>query len=152
MSLFDDIQKKYIEARKKQDKFLTNVLSMLVSDLKYEVINTKKDLTDEDILSFIQKTIKQKKEVMQEFISADRTDLSDKEKAEIEYLSTLLPPALTEKELEDITVGVIKELDANSPSDMGKVMKEVMSRVRGRAEGASVKDMVLEKLKIRKEV
>ncbi len=147
MSLFEDIERKYIDARKKQDKFLTGVLSMLVSDLKYEVINKKKELTDEDILAFIQKTVKQKKEVTQEYISANRTDLSDKEKAEIEYLSTLLPPALTEKELTDITGQVIQELEASSPADIGKVMKEVMSRVRGRAEGAAVKNTVSEMLK-----
>ncbi|MGA2141219.1 MAG: GatB/YqeY domain-containing protein [Brevinematales bacterium] len=147
MAIFDDIQKKYIDARKKQDKFLSGVLSMLVSDLKYEIINKKKDLTDEDVLVFIQKTLKQKRDVMQEYIAANRTDLSDKEKSEIEYLSTLLPPALAEEELADITRQAIKETGASSPSDMGKVMKEVMAQTRGRADGAAVKNKVSELLK-----
>lgn len=147
MAIFDDIQKKYIDARKKQDKFLSGVLSMLVSDLKYEIINKKKDLTDDDVLAFIQKTLKQKRDVMQEYLAANRTDLSDKEKSEIEYLSTLLPPALTEDELAGITRQAIEETGATSPSDMGKVMKEVMARTRGRADGAAVKNKVSELLK-----
>ena len=147
MGLFGDIEKKYTDARKKQDKFVTGVLSMLISELKYEVINKKKELTDEDVLVFIQKTIKQKKDVTQEYLSANRTDLSDKEKTEIDYLSTLLPPGLTDAELGGIISLVIGELGASSPGDMGKVMKEVMIKTRGRADGATVKQKVSEMLK-----
>ncbi len=146
MGMFEDIQRQYIDARKKQDKFLTNVLSMLVSELKYEVLNKKKELEDGDVLAFIQKTIKQKKDVLLEFVKAERTDLSDKEKKEIEFLSSLLPPMLSDKEVMKITLEVKEELGAASPSDMGKVMKEVMARVKGRAEGSQVKNIVTEVL------
>ncbi len=142
MGIFNDIEKKYIEARKSRDKFLTGVLSMLISELKYEIINKKKELDDGDVFAFIQKTIKQKKDVMQEFIAGNRTDLSDKEKSEIEFLSTLLPPPLTENELSEITRSVIIETGAKGPGDMGKVMKEVMAKVKGRADGSMVKNAV----------
>jgi uncharacterized protein len=147
MPMFEDLQKQYIEVRKKQDKFLTNVLSMLISDLKYEKINKQKELDDGDVTALIQKSIKQKKEALQEFEKAGRTDLTEKESKEIEYLSGLLPDMLSESELKEIVQQVIEELKAQSGSDMGKVMKEVMQRVKGRAEGAMVKNIVMETLK-----
>ncbi len=145
--MFEDLQRQYIEARKKQDKFLVNVLSMLISDLKYEKINKQKELDDSDVTALIQKTIKQKKEALQEFEKAGRTDLIEKESKEIEYLSGLLPAMLSESELMDIVQQVKEELKAQSPSDMGKVMKEVMQRSKGKAEGAVVKNIVMEALK-----
>lgn len=147
MGMFEDLQRQYIEARKKQDKFLVNVLSMLISDLKYEKINKQKELDDSDVTALIQKTIKQKKEALQEFEKAGRTDLIEKESKEIEYLSGLLPAMLSESELMDIVQQVKEELKAQSPSDMGKVMKEVMQRSKGKAEGAVVKNIVMEALK-----
>ena len=147
MGMFEDLQKQYIEARKKQDKFLINVMSMLISDLKYEKINKQKELDDNDVAAFIQKSIKQKKEALQEFEKAGRTDLIEKESKEIEYLSGLLPAMLSETELKEIVLQVKEELNASSPSDMGKVMKEVMVRVKGRADGSVVKNMVMEALK-----
>lgn len=147
MALFQDLERKYIEARKKQDKFLTNIYSMLISDLKYEKLNKNKDLDDGDVISFIQKTIKQKKEALEEFEKAGRLDLSDKEKKEMEFLATLLPEMMNEEEIKKVVMQVKEELGASSPSDMGKVMKEVMNRVKGRAEGGIVKNIVMEILK-----
>jgi hypothetical protein len=150
MGLFTDIERQYIEARKKRDKFLTGVLSMLISELKYEVINKKKELENGDIIAFIQKTIKQKKEVMQEFLEAGRTDLSDKEKKEIKFLSTLLPPPLSDNEVLTITRQIINETGASGSGDMGNVIKEIMLRVKGRAEGGKVKSIVTEELNKKK--
>lgn len=147
MAMFDDIQKQYLEARKKQDKFATLVLSMLISDLKYEEINKKKELDDGDVAAFLQKTLKQKKEALAEFEKAGRADLSEKEKKEIEYLSKMMPAMMSEEEVRKIVQEVKKELNAAAPSDMGKVMKEVMVRVKGRADGVMVKNLVTDALK-----
>lgn len=148
MAMFDDIQRQYLDARKSQDKFAVGVLSMLVSDLKYEMINKKKDsLDDGDVTSFMQKNLKQKKEVLVEFEKAGRADLADKEKKEIEFLSKLMPAMMTEDEVKAIVLEVKKELNAAAPSDMGKVMKEVIARVKGRAEGSMIKNLVSEALK-----
>lgn len=148
MAMFDDIQRQYLDARKSQDKFAVGVLSMLVSDLKYEMINKKKDsLDDGDVTSFMQKNLKQKKEVLVEFEKAGRADLVDKEKKEIEFLSKLMPAMMTEDEVKAIVLEVKKELNAAAPSDMGKVMKEVIARVKGRAEGSMIKNLVSEALK-----
>lgn len=141
MGLFEDIQAKYIEARKSQDKFLSTVLGMLVSDLKYEKINKQKELDDADVISVIQKNLKQKKEALEEFKKAGRTDLIENTEKEISLLSSFLPAMLSENEITDIVKAVVTELSATS-SDVGKVMKEVMQRVKGRADGAKVKEIV----------
>lgn len=147
MGMFEDLQRQYIDARKSQDKFLTNVLSMLISDLKYEKINKQKDLDDGDVTVFIQKSLKQRKEALAEFEKAERTDLIEKEKNEIGFLTKLLPAMLPESEVKEIALQVKQELNAASPADMGKVMKEVMVRVKGRADGGLVKNIVMEILK-----
>jgi uncharacterized protein len=147
MPMFDDLQRQYIDARKSQDKFLTNVLSMLISDLKYEKVNKQIELDDGVVLSVIQRSLKQKKEALAEFEKAGRTDLSDKESKEVEFLAKLLPAMLTEAELKEIALKVKAELNASSPADMGKVMKEVMAQTKGRADGAMVKNIVTEILK-----
>ncbi|MCX7821796.1 MAG: GatB/YqeY domain-containing protein [Brevinematales bacterium] len=141
MGLFENIQAKYLEARKSQDKFLSTILGMLVSDLKYEKINKQKELEDADVISVIQKNLKQKKEALEEFKKANRKDLIESTEKEIELLSSFLPAMLSDAEISDIVSTVVKELSATS-SDTGKVMKEVMQRVKGRADGAKVKEIV----------
>ncbi len=141
MGLFENIQSKYLEARKAQDKFLSTALGMLVSDLKYEKINKQKELEDSDVISVIQKNLKQKKEALEEFKKANRTDLIESTEKEIELLSSFLPAMLSEEELTEIVKSVINELSATQ-KDTGKVMKEVMQKVKGRADGSLVKDIV----------
>jgi len=141
MSLFDEIQSKYLEARKKQDKFLSIVLGMLVSDLKYEKINKQKELEDGDVIALIQKNIKQKKEALEEFRKAGRSELVENAEKELDLLVSFLPAMMSDSEIEDIVKNVISEVSAG-PSDVGKVMKEVMTRVKGRADGSKVKEMV----------
>ncbi len=141
MGLFENIQAKYLEARKSQDKFLSTILGMLVSDLKYEKINKQKELDDSDVISVIQKNLKQKKEALEEFKKANRSDLIESTEKEIALLSSFLPAMLSDSEITDIVKAVVAELSA-TPSDVGKVMKEVMQRVKGRADGAKVKEIV----------
>lgn len=147
MGMFEEIQKMYMDARKARDAFASGVLSLLVSDLKYESINKKKDLEDADVMSVLQKTIKTRRDALVEYEKAARADLSEKEKAEIDYLAKLLPPMLTEEELKAIVAEAKKDLSAASPADMGKMMKEVLARAKGRADGAAVKNLVTDALK-----
>lgn len=148
MGLFDDIQKEYIQARKDQDKFATLVLSLLISDLKNERINLRKEsLEDSDVIGVIAKTVKQKKDAAAEFKAAGRDDLSDKEETEIKFLSKYMPEAISRDELLKVVREVKDAIGALSPSDMGRMMKEVMAKVKGRADGSMVKDAVNEVLK-----
>ncbi|OHD55947.1 MAG: hypothetical protein A2Y33_10820 [Spirochaetes bacterium GWF1_51_8] len=142
MGLMEQIQKDYIDARKKQDKPLTLALSMAISELKYEKIAKMRELEDADIFAYLQKTIKQKNEVILEFEKGGRQDLIDKEKFEIGLLKKYLPEMLSEDEVRAIALEVKAATGANSPSDIGKLMKEMMPRVKGKADGGMVKDIV----------
>lgn len=146
MGMFDDLQKQYLDARRAQDKFVSGVLNMVISDLKYEKINKQKELEDGDVLAYLQKSIKQKKEVIQDYDKAGRADLVQKETQECEFLMKLMPAQLTEAEIREITVAAKKETGAAAPSDMGKLMKEVMAKVKGRADGGLVKTIVTQVL------
>lgn len=148
MSLYDSIQKEYIQARKSKDAFATQILSMLVSDLKYIKINQQKDeVPDDDVISFIQKEIKQKTETMTEAEKTGRDELAAKEKEEIAFLQKYLPEEISDEELRAIVVQVKNEIGASSPSDMGNMMKEVMPKVKGRTDGSKVKNVVMDVLK-----
>lgn len=147
MKLFDHLQKDYIQARKNRDKFSSGVLSLFLSDLKYIKINEQKELDDQTVLSFLSKTVKQKKAAMAEFEKAGRNDLLEKEQKELEFLSEYLPKPLSESELKELILQSVDEVGASSPSDMGKVMKVVMPKVSGRAEGSDVKRILTEILK-----
>jgi hypothetical protein len=143
MSLFDSIQKDFISARKSRDTFMSKVLSMLVSDIKYEKINgSKEDIDDELVISVVQKSIKQKKEALAEFEKAERDDLVKEAQDELAILEKYQPEQLSESKIREIAFKAKETLGANSPSDMGKLMKEVMSQVKGQADGKTVKDIV----------
>ena len=79
--------------------------------------------------------MKQRKESLQEFEKAGRSELAEKVKAEIAVVETELPAPLSEEELRELARQVIDEVGASSPADMGKVMKEIIPRVKGRADG-----------------
>lgn len=147
MSMFDDLTKTHTEARKARDEFVTGVLSQVVSDLKYKKINEKKDVEDGDVLSYLQKQIKSKKDAIEEFRKGNRQDLVDKEQAEIDYLAKLLPAQLSAAEIVAIVAEAKVALSADGPVDMGKLMKEAMARMKGRADGGAVRDAVQAALK-----
>ncbi|URA11081.1 GatB/YqeY domain-containing protein [Thermospira aquatica] len=147
MGMFEDLQRQYIDARKSGDKFASKVLNLVISDLKYEKINKQKDLEDADVIAYLRKTIKSRKEMLAECEQAKREDLAEETKAEIAFLEKLLPQMMSREEL----IALVKEtktaIGASSPSDMGKMMKEVMARVAGRAEGQEIKEIVTAVLK-----
>lgn len=148
MSLFDSIQKEYIQARKSRDSFASNILSMLISDLKYIKINQQQDEVDDDqVIAFIQKDIKQKSETKAEAEKQGRIETVEELDREIEFLLKYLPEELSDDEIREIVIHAKNDTGASSPSDMGTMMKEVMPKVKGRADGAKVKNIVLDVLK-----
>jgi uncharacterized protein len=147
MGLMEELQKKYNDARKARDAFVTNTLSLLISDLKYEKINRQQDLEDNDIILFIKKCIKEKTDAIIEFEKGARQDLVDKAQNEINYLKQYLPEDMPIDELKKIAKEVKKELGIDSPSGFGTLMKAVMEKVKGRADGKIVKDIVQEIIK-----
>lgn len=133
-------------AMRSQDKVLLITIRSLKSAIKNEEISKKSSLSDEDIFSLILKEIKSRKEANTEFDNAGRTDLSDKNNAEIAVLEKYLPKMLSDEELEAVILEVFDLVNPTSMKDMGIVMKEVTSRVKGKADMGLVSNLIKDKL------
>jgi uncharacterized protein YqeY len=121
----------------------TGTLRMLKAALGYAQIEKKTEtLSDADVMAMIQREAKKRRDSIDEFEKAGRTEMAANEKAELEVLSEYLPKALSAEELESLIREVITEVGATSKKDMGAVMKVVQSKVDGRADGKSVSALV----------
>ena len=121
----------------------TGTLRMLKAALGYAQIEKKTEtLSDADVMVFIQREAKKRRDSIEEFEKAGRTELAANEKAELEVLIEYLPKALSAEELENLIREVITEVGATSKKDMGAVMKAAQSKVDGRADGKSVSALV----------
>jgi len=121
----------------------TGTLRMLKSALGYAQIEKKTEtLSDADVMAMIQREAKKRRDSIEEFEKAGRTEMAANEKAELEVLTEYLPKALSAEELESLIREVITEVGATSKKDMGAVMKVAQSKVDGRADGKSVSALV----------
>ena len=121
----------------------TGTLRMLKAALGYAEIEKKTEtLSDADVMVFIQREAKKRRDSIEEFEKAGRTEMAANEKAELEVLIEYLPKALSAEELENLIREVITEVGATSKKDMGAVMKAAQSKVDGRADGKSVSALV----------
>lgn len=134
------------EAIKNRDEVKKNALRGLLTALKNKEKELKREPNDPEILQIISSQIKQRRESIEQFKSGGREDLADKEAQEISVLEVFLPKALTKEELMAIIDECIRETGALTAKDMGKVMKAVMPKVAGRADGKLVNELVKSKL------
>ena len=147
--LLEKLNEDYKEAVRNKDEIKRNTINLLLSALKYRQIELRasgKDLTDEEIIGVISKEIKKRKEAIELYEKGNRQDLAEKEKRELEILESYMPKQLSEEELLKIIDETIKSVGASSPSDVGKVMKELMPKVKGKADGSLVKSLVEKRL------
>jgi len=142
MGLRDDIAASVKDAMKKKEKLRLGVLRMLMSEMKNRQIENQRELEDVDILQVITRMVKQRHDSAEQFANGGREELAAKEKSEIEVLQGYLPQALSESELETLVKEAIAETQATSKKDMGKIMKAVMPKIAGRADGKAVNQMV----------
>lgn len=132
-----------------RDELKTSVLRMLLSAITYYEINkggAGYEATDEDVLTVINKEVKQRKDSIEQFEKAGRQDLADREKKELALLSVYLPEQMTEEEIRGVVKDAISEVGATSPADFGKVMTLLMPKVKGKADGSVVSRIVKEEL------
>ena len=144
--LISTIKSDMKEAMKAKEATRLGAIRMLLSEIKKVEIDQRKTLTDTDILTIINKMIKQRKDSEQQFIDANRPELADKEHAEIIALTTYLPEPLSEQEVLHIISSAIAESDAKSMQDMGKVIAKVKPELVGRADMSQVSGWIREKL------
>ncbi|MFL0251184.1 GatB/YqeY domain-containing protein [Clostridium neuense] len=144
MSLKEKLQQDWKEALKSGDKFKANIISMArAAVLQVEKTGNEK-LDDSKVIEVLSKEVKQRREALVEFEKGNRQDLVDKANNEIKILMNYLPQQLTEDEIKSIISDVVKEIGANSMKDMGKVMKSVSPKTKGRADGSLVNKLVKE--------
>lgn len=146
MSLEERILEAMKEAMKSNDKARLSTIRMIRSSLKNREIELRKKLEDEEIIRVIQGMIRKSEEAIEQFHAGGRTDLVEKEKKEIEILKSFLPQPLGQEELIRIIDETIQELKATSLKDLGKVMKSIMPKIGGRADGKLVNQLVKERL------
>ncbi len=144
--MIDRLQLDLKNALKNSEKDRLNALRNLISKIKSEEIEKGETLTDDECLKVCVRNAKQIKESISQFEKGDRQDLADKEKIELDIISSYLPEELSDEELIKIIKDVINKINANGSSDMGKVMGPVMSKIAGQADGKLVQKLVLEQL------
>jgi hypothetical protein len=146
VGLSETIAQNLAQAMKSGDKVALSVLRMLKSDLEYKQIELGRDLTDDDCLGVLANAAKKRQDSIEGFAKGGRDDLVANEKAELEIIKKYLPQQLSESELEEVINGVIAETGALTPADFGAVMKSLMPRVKGKADGRMVNEIVRKKL------
>jgi uncharacterized protein YqeY len=145
--MLENITKDIVDAMKSKDTLKVQTLRMLKAAIDLERINKKVEkVEDDDIVSIISKQIKTRKESIAEFLKGNRQDLVDKTNAEIEILSKYMPEMLSEDEVTTIVEEIIKEVNATSIKDMGRVMKEASSKLKGKADMSIVSKIIKDKL------
>jgi uncharacterized protein len=134
------------EAMRAGDDLRKRTLRMALSAIRLAEIDKGAPLEDPAILNILQKEVKSRREAIEEAERAARPELASAAQAEIDLLESYLPRQLSEAEIETMVQEVIAEIGATSPSDMGKVMKVLMPRLQGRADGSQVSQIVRRKL------
>jgi uncharacterized protein YqeY len=146
MDLKTTIQNDMKTAMKAGEPLKTGCLRMLIAEIKKREIDKKAPLDAGEIQKTVSTLIKQRNDSIDAFLKGGRQDLADKEKLEIDVLKIYLPTQLSEAEVEAIVVAAIQETGAKVPQDVGKVMKAVLSKAEGRADGKMVNELVRKKL------
>jgi len=133
------------QAMKERNEIKTRVLRLLNSAIKNFEVEKMGIATDDEVEKIILKEMKKRQESIQAYKNANREDLAAEEEEELEILKEYAPKMLSEKEIREIVKKTIDEINA-TPKDFGKVMKEVMAKVKGKADGSLVSKVVKELL------
>jgi uncharacterized protein YqeY len=142
MSLQDQLMADLKGALRDKDEVRKNALRMAIAALKNARVDKNADLTEDEVLAVLAKEVKQRRETLEEFEKVGRDDVVAAESAAIEIVQSYLPQALSEDEIAEMVREAIAETGASSPKQMGQVMRVLMPRVRGRADGRQVNEIV----------
>jgi uncharacterized protein YqeY len=145
-SLKSRIQEDMKTAMKAKETLRLGAIRMLLAAVKQKEIDERVTLGDADILSVVNKMIKQRKDSAEQFSAANRPELAEKEQQEIGVLQVYLPAQLSEAEIETAVRSVITEVGAKNVQDMGKVMAALKAKLAGKADFAVVNNKVKEQL------
>ena len=143
MSMNDQVGADITAAMKARDASRLSALRMLKAAVMNKSVQKGRDLDDAEVLQVVASLVKQRRDSIEQFTNAGRTDLVEKETAELTVLQAYLPAAATPEEINAAVAEAIAETGASSPKDMGKVMKAVMPKLAGKnADGKAVNEAV----------
>lgn len=142
----DDVQQAMYAAMKARRSREAAALRLLLSALKSAAIEARHELSEDEALTVVQREAKRRRETEATYREAGRADRAEQEAFELEVISRFLPAALDREELQRLVDEAVAATGASSRADLGKVMGAVMPNVRGRADGAAVRQMVSERL------
>ena len=141
--LEDDLK----QAMRGRDTARRDVIRYLRSEIRNQEIKVQEDLDDDGVVQVLSRQAQQRRDSIEAFTEANRTDLVEKEQAELEIIMEYMPQQMTSDEIASLVQEVVAEVGASGPGDMGKVMSQIMPLVRGRAEGREVSSIVMETLR-----
>jgi uncharacterized protein YqeY len=147
MTLNEQVAADITAAMKARDAGRLSALRMLKAAIMNKGVEKGRDLDDAEVLQVVSSLVKQRRDSIEQFQKGGRTDLVDKETAEVAVLEQYLPPAISAEEIDAAVTAAIAETGATTPKDMGKVMKAVMPKLAGKnADGRAVNEAVRRKL------
>ena len=134
MSLKEQITEDMKTAMRAKDSERLGTIRLLIAEIKRKEVDERIELDDAQVVAIVEKMIKQRKDSISQFTAAGRTDLADKETAELKVLEVYLPQRLSEAEIKAEVAAIVAELGAKGPADMGKVMGAVKGKLAGKAD------------------
>ena len=146
MNLLERLESDMIKAAKARDSERLGVIRFVRSQTKNRQIELRRELKDEDVVEVLSRIAKQHRESIEQFQEGGRDELVEHERRQLSVIEEYLPAQLGEQELLEILSEVIEETGAAGPRDIGMVMKTIMPRVKGRADGKIVKALVQSRL------
>ncbi len=147
MQLTDKVNTHITAAMKAKNAPRLSTLRMMKAAMMNKGVEKGRDLEDAEVLQVVSSLVKQRRDSIEQFSKAGRTDLAEKETAEIAILEEYLPPAATAEEIDAAIAAAVTETGAASPKDIGKVMKAVMPKLAGKnADGRTINESVRRKL------
>jgi uncharacterized protein YqeY len=142
MMFKETVDREMILAAKSKDKIRLSALRMLKNGLHNREIDLKRELDEVEFLQLLSSMVKQRKDSIEQFEKGGRMDLVEKEQAELKVIEEFLPAQLSEADLDAAITEAIRETGATSARDMGKVMKVLMPKLTGKADGKAVGEKV----------
>ena len=144
MSLKEKLQSDLTESMRNRDEIRSSTLRMILTAIKNEEVSGKeaRDLSDAELITVLSRESKKRREAAEAFDQAGAKDRADTERAEGVIIAEYLPKKLSEAEVKDLIASAIKETGANSPAQMGLVMKSLQPKIAGKADGALVSSLV----------
>ena len=146
MSLKDQLLSDMKESMKSKDSVRLETIRSVISAVKNQEIDTRKDIKEEEILTIVSREVKKRKEAAALYEQGNRPELKDKEIQEMEILKASLPEQVSEEDLRRRIQEVIKETGAEGMKDFGKIMKTLVPEFKGKADNALIKDLANEYL------